>query len=116
MKIKIKEVLIGCEIESQFDISLISLGRKWDATEVSETGKETPEFYTWFKKVKAEEYKRNLLKPIRTAAGLGNQPVRYTNNNNESNNGILKRGVQEAILGEHGCGASKHYPHTVSRT
>lgn len=40
-----KEVLIGCETESQFDISLISLGRKWDATEVSETGKEKKVLY-----------------------------------------------------------------------
>lgn len=82
------EGVIDCETESQFDISL---GRKWDAIEVSETGKETPEFYTWFKKVKAEECKRNLLKPIRTAAGLGNPPVRYTNNNNESYKSVLKR-------------------------
>lgn len=42
------EGLIDCETESQFDISLISLGRKWDAIEVSETGKER------FKKVKAK--------------------------------------------------------------
>lgn len=44
--------------------------------------------------VKAEECKRNLLKPIRTAAGLGNPPVRYTNNNNESYNSVLKREVE----------------------
>lgn len=55
------EGVIDCETESQFNISL---GRKWDAIEVSETGKETPEFHPWFKKVKAEDCKRNLLKPI----------------------------------------------------
>lgn len=54
---KIKEVLIGCETESQFDISLISLGRKWDATEVSETGKETQIFIHGLRKSKLKSIK-----------------------------------------------------------
>lgn len=33
------EGLIDCETESQFDIALIRLGRKWDAIDVSETVK-----------------------------------------------------------------------------
>ncbi|XP_062595876.1 uncharacterized protein LOC134257249 [Saccostrea cucullata] len=85
--------LIDCETEADFDSSLINLGRKWDAIEVTETGRKPPEFFTWFKKFKAEECKRNLLKPIRTAAGLGFPPIRYTNNNNEAINSVLKREV-----------------------
>lgn len=41
-----------------------------------------------------QECKRNLLKTIRTYVGLGNPPVRYTNNNNESYNSVLKREME----------------------
>ncbi|XP_062571088.1 uncharacterized protein LOC134233111 [Saccostrea cucullata] len=37
--------LIDCETESDFDSSLINLGRKWDAIEVTETGRKPPEFF-----------------------------------------------------------------------
>lgn len=53
-------------------------------------GKTLPEFHSWFMRYQAVNMKNKMLKPIRVKVGLGDPPIQYTNNSNESVNVKIK--------------------------
>ena len=50
-------------------------------------------FGVWFKQYKGSLLKKKMLKPVRTKAGQGSQPLQFTTNVSESMNAVLKRKV-----------------------
>ena len=50
-------------------------------------------FFHWFKENKAEIMKSSMIKEVRTSAGLGSPPMRFTTNRVEAMNSILKLDV-----------------------
>ena len=52
-----------------------------------------PSFYSWFLTYQASNFKDKMFKLVRSAVGLGDIPVEYTNNPNESANARIKSKV-----------------------
>lgn len=50
-------------------------------------------FFHWFKENKSEIIKCSMIKEVRTSAGLGSPPMRFTTNRVEAMNSILKLDV-----------------------
>ncbi|XP_028410639.1 uncharacterized protein LOC114533331 [Dendronephthya gigantea] len=88
--------LLDCDTEEEFDNKLIALQGEWESREkeVYGTLKTTNTFYEWFLKEKARDGKESMLKSIRIEAGLGNPPRKYTNNDPESANFVIKHGLK----------------------
>ena len=91
----IEGLVDSCD-EKQFEEGLEALSKKWEGYDMSNSyGVHRPlhAFGVWFKQYKGNLLKKKMLKPVRTKAGLGNQPLQFTTNASESINAVLKRKV-----------------------
>ena len=82
--------LVDCDTEEEFDTVLAGLEPIWDEREMSCTKTTEAKFFKWFHAYHAQNVKSCMLKPIRSAIGLGSPPAEYTNNANECVNAIIK--------------------------
>ena len=71
--------LVDSELPEAFDVSFKA------CTE--------PQFHVWFTQYQAMNMKKNMIKHLRQAAGLGNIPIEFTNNPNKSANARIKSKV-----------------------
>ena len=86
--------LVDCESEIEFDEKLRKLKNIWNDRESKLLCSfAEPVFFDWFLKYQSEICKKKMLKPVRVFAKLGNPPITYTNNANESANARLKEKV-----------------------
>ena len=76
--------LVDARDAKDFDRRLVALQRKWDEIEISAHPTRDPFFHAWFLSNKAEVMKTTMIASVRTKAGLGSPPGRYTTNRNES--------------------------------
>lgn len=83
--------LVDCLSEEDFDATLAVLESEWNSLEIEDTGEGSAKFSVWFKKYQSQVLKNDCLASVRTAAGLGNPPKRFWNNNNEAWNSVFKR-------------------------
>lgn len=85
--------LVDCESSEEFDEQLLQLETTWNERENVAVKKCLPEFHAWFTRYQASNMKSKMLKPLRKKVGLGDPPVHYTNNANESENAKIKSKV-----------------------
>ena len=81
------------ESPEQFDLELQQLEEVWNSKEMYARSSTEAQFHSWFTKYQASNMKEKMLKPLRTAVGLGQIPAEYTNNPNESTNAQIKEKV-----------------------
>ena len=84
---------MDCDSAQQFDDELSQLKEVWDGREMCVRSSKDVKFYSWFMTYQASNFKEKMLKPLRSAVGLGDIPVEYTNNPNESANDWIKAKV-----------------------
>ena len=82
--------LVDARDAKDFDRRLVGLKRKWDEIEISAHPTRDPFFHAWFLSNKAEVMKTTMIASVRTKAGLGSPPGRYTTNRNESINNVVQ--------------------------
>ena len=85
--------LVDSDSSEEFDEQLSNLADTWNEREMTAVTKSVPEFHTWFIKYQVSNMKSKMLKPLRKRIGLGDPPVPYTNNANESENAKIKSKV-----------------------
>ena len=85
--------LVDCDSPEQFDEELLQLQEVWNSREMCVRSSTDAQFYTWFVTYQASNLKDKMLKPLRSAVGLGDIPAEYTNNPNESANARIKAKV-----------------------
>lgn len=85
--------LVDSESPDDFDKRLMSLESQWNERECKIRSSNKPIFYDWFIKYHGADFKEHMLKSVRVKAGLGDPPVAYTNNANESANARIKAKV-----------------------
>ena len=78
--------LYDAEDVQDFSAKLDSLKEKWDHIH--------PDFYEWFCKHESSIFRDSLIACVRSCAGLGQPPTKYTTNNNESINKMVKEHVR----------------------
>lgn len=84
------EGLVDCDSEDQFDFKLKELEVEWRQLETSKSA--SPQnFFNWFQKYHAEEFKSCMLRPVRQAAGLGDPPSEFFTNDSEAINSAIKQ-------------------------
>ena len=93
--------LVDCDSPQQFDKELSQLQEVWDNREMCIRSSTDAKFYSWFVTYQASNFKEKMLKPLRSAVGLGVIPVEYTNNPNESANARIKAKVDYKKSGLH---------------
>ena len=84
------EGLVDSESLEEFDDNLQKCSSVWDKREMLARDTTVPAFFQWFKTYHSDLVKEKMLKPVRCKAGLGNPPVQYTTNPNESVNSQVK--------------------------
>lgn len=90
---QIEGLIDSCD-EEQFEEGLEALSEKWKTYDMFDNvRKPLHAFGVWFKQYKGCLLKKKMLKPVRTKAGLGSQPLQFTTNASESMNAVLKRKV-----------------------
>lgn len=77
--------LVDKESEEAFDVGLGRLHKRWE--------KLAPGFHKWFVTQQADSFRRCMILPVRERAQLGSPPAQFTNNPNESSNGVVKHWV-----------------------
>ena len=85
--------LVDCDSPEQFDEELLQLQEVWNSREMCVRSSTDAQFYAWFVTYQASNLKDKMLKPLRSAVGLGDIPAEYTNNPNESANVRIKAKV-----------------------
>ena len=85
--------LVDCDTASMFDEQLLKLATEWNDRECAIRSTSSPLFHDWFTKYQSGNFKAHMLKPLRIKAGLGDPPMAYTNNANESANAKIKAKV-----------------------
>ena len=81
--------LVDAENEQEFCSKLASLEEIWNKRESDLTGKES-KFFQWFSTHRSDVVKKHMLRPLRTASGLGSPPLPFYTNSVESINKVLK--------------------------
>uniref|UniRef100_A0A1X7SSA3 MULE transposase domain-containing protein n=1 Tax=Amphimedon queenslandica TaxID=400682 RepID=A0A1X7SSA3_AMPQE len=81
--------LVDSMDEEDLMTKFASLKDTWNKRE-SDATKAVPKFYSWFLKYCIPVVKSNMLRSLRTAAGLGSPPLPYYKNRVESLNKVLK--------------------------
>jgi hypothetical protein len=87
------EGLVNCDSECDYEEKIEACCESWNEREKLARDTSVPVFYNWFKTNHSHLLKTKMLKPIRLRAGLGNPPMRYTSNDNESINSRVKQKV-----------------------
>ena len=101
----VKELgLVDAEDTEDFTVQLESLKDCWNALELSSrpstsAGLPQHKFHEWFKKNKASDMIKTMIKPVRQKAGLGESPPPFYTNLSESLNRHLKRKVDQKQSG-----------------
>lgn len=88
------EGLADCQSEEEYDRQLAFWMSKWDDLEREESARE-PCFSKWFLKYKSTEVRKNMLNPLREAAGLGTPARQYTTNDCETVNSMIANWLKE---------------------
>ena len=78
--------LYDAEFVQDFSTKLKSLKENWNLIH--------PDFYDWFCKNKSSIFCDSLIASVCSRAGLGQPPTKYTTNNNESINKMVKEHVR----------------------
>ena len=78
--------------ERDFDEKLEALEDVWNDCERLYSA--TPQFFSYFSKYKAKDFKESTIKPVRERAGLGDPPIQYHNNSPECMNNVIKMKVR----------------------
>ena len=81
--------MVDVATDDEFHSQLISFKEIWDRRETESTGRD-PEFHGWFLCNCADVVRKNMLKPVRVAAGLGSPPSPFYTNAVESLNKVAK--------------------------
>ncbi len=81
--------IVDVTSEAEFESSLEDLEQVWNLWEKQSTQTEFPKFHNWFLKYQADNFKSKMLLPLRQSLGLGRR--RYTTNDNEHVNSIIKK-------------------------
>lgn len=84
------EGLVDCDSENDFDFKLQELEEEWKQLEKSNSASPL-NFFSWFQKYHAEEFKSCMLRPVRQAAGLGDPPSEFFTNDSEAINSAIKQ-------------------------
>ncbi len=90
------EGLVDCNNIHSFDESLVVLESKWNKMEqdaFNDRKSYEPQFHTWFKKYKADEFRHSTLRSLREDLGLGSPPKAFYTNDSESINAFLKESL-----------------------
>ena len=87
--------LVDASSPEEFDELLEQLKDLWNQRELPFVPQGSqPQFYSWFKKNKVPEIKSSTLAVIRSANGLGDPPIPFTTNDNETANSLIKQKVR----------------------
>ena len=81
------EGLVDCDSADEFDFKLQEFEEDWKQLEISHPASPL-NFFSWFQKYHAEEFKSCMLKPVRQAAGLGSE---FFTNDSEAINSAIKQ-------------------------
>ncbi len=81
--------LVDADSDDEFIKQVHAFKTVWDNRESMST-KEDPKFHDWFLLHCSEVVRKNMLKPVRSAAGLGDPPRPYYTNSVESLNKVAK--------------------------
>ena len=82
--------ILDAEDSADFDGRLASLQKKWEELEMTAHPCKQPRFYDWILRYEAGVMKSSMIAPVRTSAGLGYPPAKYTTNDNECLNNIAQ--------------------------
>ena len=88
--------LVDCSDAEAYDELLTSMEVVWEEREqevFSDRKSHQPQFFSWFMKYKAKEFREHTLRSLRENAGLGSPPKAFYTNNNKSINAALKECV-----------------------
>ena len=85
--------LVDCDSPEQFVEELLQLQEVWNSREMCVRSSTDAQLYAWFVTYQVSNLKDKMLKPLRSAIGLGDIPAEYTNNPNESANAQIKAKV-----------------------
>lgn len=82
--------ILDAEDTADFDGRLASLQTKWEERELTAHPYQQPHFYDWICRYEPDVMKSSMIASVRTSAGLGCPPVKYTTNGNECLNNIAQ--------------------------
>ena len=82
--------IIDAEDSADFDGRLASLQKKWEELEMTAHPHQQPRFYDWVLHYEASVMKASMIASVRTSAGLGYPPAKYTINGKECLNNIAQ--------------------------
>lgn len=82
--------ILDADDSADFDERLASLQLKWEELERTAHPHQQPRFYDWIVRYQASVMKSSMIASVRTAAGLGYPPSKYTTNGNECLNNIAQ--------------------------
>ena len=82
--------LLDSEDCQEFRQKMEAVKDKWNELEQRSCDRNHPNFHSWMMQYKFDVAVSTMLASVRKAAGLGNPPVQYTQNRNESINRLLK--------------------------
>ena len=87
------EGLVDCCDAEEYDKLLVSMEVVWNHREqlaFSDRKSHQSQFFAWFSKYKAREFREHTLWFLREDVGLGSPPKAFYTNDNESINSLLK--------------------------
>ena len=84
------EGLVDYESSTVYEEQVSNCSTVWNEREKLARNTQEPVFYDWFKTYYYSLIKEKMLKPVRIRAGLGDPPLPYYNNANESINSHVK--------------------------
>ena len=85
------EGLVDASFTLEYDLNLTDLCKEWDLMEADI--KEEDRFIQWFKTYESDVMRDHMLRCVRTEAGLGDDPVKFTTNDVEAGNFLIKHGL-----------------------
>ena len=89
-----QEGLVDSNSEDELFEKLSLVKDKWKRIEDDNKCTSSTSFHEWFLKYHAKEFVDSMLKPVRTAAGLGDPPAEFNTNDSESTNSAVKQFLQ----------------------
>eukprot|EP00118_Oscarella_pearsei_P020416 m.221086 g.221086 ORF g.221086 m.221086 type:complete len:669 (+) comp39954_c1_seq15:519-2525(+) len=89
--LKTDESLVDSPNDELFNERLLSLKGKWDSLEQKHgRPNQACEFYLWFEKYQSETFRKHMITPVRTRAGMGKNPSPFYTNTSESLNALIQ--------------------------
>ena len=82
--IGLKDLIVDCDDLQMFETNLKDMEQDWNKKECELRSIDKPVFYQWFCTYQKDIISQKMLKSVRQKACLGNPPIQFTNNANES--------------------------------